>query len=93
MDRQLMIKKHHNRCMLMAKAAKARLQILIKTFDVIPVSMRAIYIAWIQVIKTYVCALWYDPKDVERQYHLQLLLNQQARSMISRLPTQHKGLG
>jgi len=49
--------------------------------------VRAVQIACIQAVALYESELWWDPEEVGRRDDLQLLLNQQARSILGALPT------
>jgi len=86
-DAYLTFKEHHNRCMKKARAAEARLRMLTRTYCVVPESVRAVQVACVQAVTLYGSELWWEPRDVCRRDDLQLLLNQQARSILAALPT------
>jgi len=81
-----MLKEHHNRCMNKARAAEAMLHTLTKTYGVVPESVRAVQVACVHAVALYGSEHWWDPRDVGRRDDLQLLLNQQARSILGALP-------
>jgi len=91
MDAHLTFKEQHNRCMKKARAAEARLRTLTKTYGVVPESVRAVLVACVQAVALYGSKLWWDPREVGRRDDLQLLLNQQARSILGVLPTTPQG--
>jgi len=70
-----------------ARAAEARLQTLTTTYGVVPESVRAVQVASIQGVALDRSKLWWDPKEAGRRDDHQLLLNQQARSILDALPT------
>jgi len=74
-----------------ARAAEARLRTLTPTYGVVPGSVKAIQVAWVQVVALYGSELWWDPKEVGRRDDLQLLLYQQARSILGALCTTPQG--
>ena len=74
-----------------ARAADARLRTLNKIYGVVPESVRAVRVACVQAVALYGSELWWDPSEVGRRDDLQLLLNQQARSMLGALPTTPQG--
>ena len=87
MDAHLTFKEHHNRCMKKARAAEARLRALTRMHGIIPERVRAIQFACIQAVALYGSELWWDQKETGRREDLQLLLDRQARSTLSALPT------
>jgi len=91
LDAHLTCKEHHYRCMKAARAAEARLRTITKTYRVVPESVRAVRVAWVQAVALYGSEHWWDPKEVGRQEDLQLLLNWQARSILGALPTTPRG--
>ena len=91
MDAHLRFKEHHNRCMMEARAAEARLQTLTMTYGVVPESIWDVQIALVQAFTLYGSKLWWDPKAVGRRDNLQLLLNRQAWSVLGVLPTTPRG--
>ena len=91
MDAHLTFKVRHNQCMKEARAAEARLQTLTKTYGVVPESVSALQVACVQAVAQYGSELWWDPRDVGRRDDLQLLLNQQARSILGALPETPRG--
>jgi hypothetical protein len=91
MDAHLTLKEHHNRCMKKARAAGARVQTLTKTYGVVPESVRAVQVACVQAVAMYGSTLWWDPNEGGRPDDLQLLLNQQSRSIQGALPTNPRG--
>ena len=91
MDAHLTFKEQHNRCTKKASAAEARLRTLTKTNRVVLGSVRAVQIACVQTVALYGSELWWDTKEVGRQDDLQLLLNQQARSILGALPMKPRG--
>jgi hypothetical protein len=84
-------KEDHNRYMKKAWAAEARLRTLTKPHGVVSESVKAIHIASVQAVALYRSKLRWDPKSVGRRDDLQLLLNQQARSILGALPTTQQG--
>jgi hypothetical protein len=55
---------------------------------VVPESITTIQVAFVQAGALYGSGLWWDPKDVGRRNNLQLLFNQQTRSVMGTvLPT------
>jgi hypothetical protein len=72
----LMFKEHENQCMKKTSATKARLQILPKTYRVVPESVRHIHAACVQAVALYGTELWWDHIEVGRRVNLKLLLNQ-----------------
>lgn len=66
-------------------AAVARLQALIKTYEVVPASFTAVQVAWVQVVAQYGSEIKWDPKEVNGRNDLNFLLNQQSRSVLGAL--------
>jgi hypothetical protein len=64
MDGNLTFKELHNRWMKKARAAKARLRTLTKTYGVVPDTVRAIQVACIHAVALYGSELRWDPKEV-----------------------------
>jgi predicted amidohydrolase len=91
MDALLMFKEHHNRYLKKARAAEARLCVLMGMHGIIPERVRAVQIACVQAVALYGSELWWDPKETGRQEDLQLLFNRQARSTLGALPTMPLG--
>jgi hypothetical protein len=90
MDPHLTFRKHHNQCMKNARAVQARLQTLTKIYVVVPQSVRAVQVTFVQVVTLYWCELWWDRREVGSRDDLQLLLNRQARSILAALRTSAK---
>jgi len=74
-----------------ARAAEDTLRTLSKTYGVVPESEMAIKVACIQAVALYGSELWWDPREVGRRDNFQLLLYQQARSILGTLPTTPQG--
>jgi len=74
-----------------ARAAEARLRTLTTTYGIVPGSARAVQVACVQAVALYGSELWWDPKEAGRRDDLQLLLNQQAGSILGALPTTPRG--
>jgi len=91
MDTHMTFKEHYNRCVKKARAAEARLRILTQTYGVVPDSVLAIQVVWFQGVALYANDLWWYHKEVGRRDNLQLLLNQQARSVLGAMPTTPRG--
>jgi hypothetical protein len=72
-------------------AAEARLRAVTKTDKIVPDSVRAVQVTWVQAFALYGSKLWWDPKEVGRRDDLLLLLNRQARSVLGALPTTPRG--
>jgi len=79
MDPHPTLKEHHNCCMKKARAAEARLRTLTRMHGIVPEWVWAVHIACVQAVALYGSKFWWDPKEIGRREHLQLLLNQQAR--------------
>jgi hypothetical protein len=58
-----------------SRVAEARLRTNSKTYDVVPVRVRAVKVALVKVVALYASECWWDPREVGRQEYLQLLLN------------------
>ena len=91
MHAHLTFEEQHNQCLKKARAAEARLRTLTKTYVVVPKSVAAVQVAFFQVVALYGSELWWDHREVGRQDDLQLLLNQQARSILGALLTTPRG--
>jgi hypothetical protein len=91
MDALLPFKEHHNRCMMKARAAEARLGVLTRMHGIIPEPVRAIQLACFQAVSLYGSKLWWDPREIGRREDLQLLLIRQDRSTLGGLPTTPMG--
>jgi hypothetical protein len=91
MDALLMFKEHHNRYLKKARAAEARLCVLIRMHGIVQERVRAVQIACVQAVALYGSELWWDPKETGRQEDRQLLFNRQARSTLGALPTMPLG--
>jgi hypothetical protein len=73
--------------MMKARAAEARLRSLTKTNGGVRESVRAIQAVCVQAVGLYGSELWWDRREVGRRDDIQLLLNQQAMSIMGALPT------
>jgi len=91
MDAYLTYKVHHNRCMKKSRAAEARLRTVTKKSGAVPEIVSAVQIACAQAVVLYRSKLWWDPKEVGRRDHLQILLNRQAMSVPGALPITPRG--
>jgi len=91
MDAHLTLKEDHNRCMRRARAAEAKLRTLTKTYGVVPESVRAVQVAYVPAVALYGSELSWDPSEAGRRDDLQLLLNQQGRSILGALPRTPRG--
>jgi hypothetical protein len=77
--------------MTIARAAATRLRALPKPYGAVPESPGAVHVACIEAVTLYVRELWWDYREVGRRDNLQLLLTQQARSILGALPTTPRG--
>jgi len=66
MDAHLACKEHHNLCMKNAKAAEARLRVLICIHGIVPELVRAVQVACVQAVALYGSESWWDPKEIGR---------------------------
>jgi len=87
MDAHLTFKQNHNRWMKTAWAEEARLRTPTKTYGLVCMSVRAIQVASVQAVARDGSELCWHPREVGRRDNLQLLFNQQARSILGELPT------
>jgi len=87
MDANLTFKEQLTRCVKNATEAEATLRTVTTAFNVVTERVSAIQMACVQAVALYRRELWWDPKEAGRRYDLQLLLNQQARSILGALPT------
>jgi len=62
-----------------------------KTYGVVAESILDVQVVCVPAVALYGSELWWDPKEVGRRDDLQLLLNQQARSILGALPTTPRG--
>ena len=83
---------HNNECMKKASAIEARFRSGIKTYSVVPESVRAVQVAFLQAVTLYWSELWWDPREAGRRDDLQHLLNRQDRSILGMLPTTPRGV-
>jgi len=91
MDAHVMFKEHHNRWLKKARAAEARLCTLTRMHGIVLEVVIAVQIPWVQAVALYGSQVRWDPKEIGRREHLQLLFNQQARSTLGALPTMPLG--
>jgi hypothetical protein len=91
MDAHLTFNEHHNRCMKQAQAAEVSLRTLTKTYRVVPESVSAGQVACVKAVTLYGSELWWYAKRTGRRDDLQVLVNQQARSVLGVLPTTPRG--
>jgi len=87
MDAHLTFKEHHNGCMRKARAAEARLHVLMRMHGIVPKRVRPVQVACVQAVALYRSELWWDPNEIGRIEDHQLLRNRQARSTLGALPT------
>ena len=84
MDSGLTLKAHYQTCLRKARTAEARLRSLCRTEGLAPGLVRRIQVAAVQAVALYGAELWWQGQK-DRQAHIQLLINRQARATIGAL--------
>jgi Reverse transcriptase (RNA-dependent DNA polymerase) len=84
LDSGLTLKAHYQTCLRKARTAEARLRSLCRTEGLAPGLVRRIQVAAVQAVALYGAELWWQGQK-DRQAHIQLLINRQARATIGAL--------
>jgi len=91
MAANLLFQEHLNWCMMTARAAETGLWTITKTHVVVPESIRAVQVVYIQAVTLCRSNLFCHSNKVGRWDNLQRLLNQQARSIFGPLHATPRG--
>jgi len=91
MDTHLTFKEHHNRRMMKARAAHARLRALMNLHGIVPDQVQAVEIACIQTVALTASEHWWDRQEIGTRVDVYLLLYRQARSTLDTLPMMPMG--
>jgi len=91
MDAHLTFKEHHNLCMKKARSAEARLRTLTRMHGIVPESVGAAQVAWVEAIALDGRGLWRNQQEIGRREDVQLRLNRQSGSSLGAIPTTPMG--